>query len=241
MFDVLINLKEFQSRFTHPAATCDPSAWRTRRQESPRFHRGLGSPPAPCCWQLWAHLSRGTDETCWNLKPNRVFQTSILHSFQPIWFIFGSRVEPVSSLLRWTSRLMRIKSPVWNIVDFLLGPAVALLLSAQHRRRVKAHITEPTPQYCGGDSDSTSRLCGSVLAAVRGHRNQVGLAAFHTGRSDNPAQGVFPLLSSKPHSHSQQPTLFGVCRSKIHADVQFYNLSEWRQNVVHRLSGSFTH
>lgn len=45
MFDVIIALKEFQSRFTHPAATCDPSAWRTRRQESPRFHRGLGSPP----------------------------------------------------------------------------------------------------------------------------------------------------------------------------------------------------
>lgn len=111
MFYVIINLKEFQSRFTHPAATCDPSAWRTRRQESPRFHRGLGSPPAPCCWQLWSHLSRGTDETCWNLKPNRVFQTSILHSFQPFWFIFGSRVEPVSPQQAGVSSRAAVNQP----------------------------------------------------------------------------------------------------------------------------------
>lgn len=52
---------------------------------------------------------------------------------------------------RRTSRVMRIKSPVWNIVDFLQGSIVALLVSAWHRRRMKAHITEPTRQNWGHD------------------------------------------------------------------------------------------
>lgn len=47
MFDVITNLKGLQGRFPRPAATCDPSAWRDRRQETPWFHRGLGSPPPP--------------------------------------------------------------------------------------------------------------------------------------------------------------------------------------------------
>lgn len=37
---------ELQSRFARPAPTCDPTGRRTLRQETPWFHRGLGSPPS---------------------------------------------------------------------------------------------------------------------------------------------------------------------------------------------------
>lgn len=80
MFDVITNLKGLQGRFTRLAATCDPLAWRNQRQETPWFHRGLGTPPAPFCLLLWSHLSREIDETTWNIEPNTVFQTSVLHS-----------------------------------------------------------------------------------------------------------------------------------------------------------------
>lgn len=46
--------------------------------------------------------------------------------------------------LRCTSRVMRIKSTGWNIVDFLLGLTVALLVSAWERHRRNVFITKPT-------------------------------------------------------------------------------------------------
>lgn len=71
-----------------------------------------------------------------------------------------------------------------NGVDFLQGSIVALLVSAWHRRRMEAHITEPTRQNCGHDSGSTCPFWGFRvgLAAVGGHLNEVGTSAFHTGR-----------------------------------------------------------
>lgn len=94
------------------------------------------------------------------------------------------RLPPPAGVYSCTSRVMRIKSPVWNIVDFLLGSIVALLVSAWHRRRMNAHVTEPDTAKLWPRLRINLPVLGFRvgLAAVGGHLNEVGTAAFHTGR-----------------------------------------------------------